>query len=110
MPAIIDPDGVEIVTMRELVDFEGLRIVEVGCGAGRLTFECGRGAASVLAFDSDKDAIRKARAETPRAYGDGSDSRSPTQLSWSYRRASSISRSSPGHSDELRQRTSCTSC
>src|SRR5436190_22947985 len=67
MPAIIDPDGVEIVTMRELVDFEGLRIVEVGCGAGRLTFECGRAAASVLAFDSDKDVIRKARAETPRA-------------------------------------------
>jgi 2-polyprenyl-3-methyl-5-hydroxy-6-metoxy-1,4-benzoquinol methylase len=67
MPAIIDPDGVEIVTMRELVDFEGLRIVEIGCGEGRLTFECGREGASVLAFDSDKDAIRKARADTPRA-------------------------------------------
>ena len=67
MPAIIDPDGVEIVTIRELVDLEALRIVEIGCGDGRLTFECGREAASVLAFDSDKDAIRKARAETPRA-------------------------------------------
>ncbi|MDQ2967824.1 MAG: class I SAM-dependent methyltransferase [Actinomycetota bacterium] len=67
MPAIIDADGVEIMTMRELVDFERLRIVEIGCGAGRLTFECGREAASVLAFDSDKDAIRKARVETPRA-------------------------------------------
>jgi ubiquinone/menaquinone biosynthesis C-methylase UbiE len=67
MPAIIDPDGVEIVTMRELVDFEGRRIVEVGCGDGRLTFACGQDAASVLAFDSDKDAIRKARAETPNA-------------------------------------------
>jgi ubiquinone/menaquinone biosynthesis C-methylase UbiE len=67
MPAIIDPDGVEIVTMKELVDFEGLRIVEIGCGAGRLTFESGRKAASVLAFDSDEDAIRKARAQTPNA-------------------------------------------
>jgi ubiquinone/menaquinone biosynthesis C-methylase UbiE len=67
MPPIIDPDGVEIVTMRELVDLEALRIVEIGCGDGRLTFECGREAASVLAFDSDKDAIRKARAETPKA-------------------------------------------
>lgn len=67
MPAIIDPDGVEIVTMKELVAFEGLRIVEIGCGDGRLTFECAREAASVLALDSDKDAIRKARAETPRA-------------------------------------------
>lgn len=67
MPATIDPDGVEIVTMKELVDFEGLRIVEIGCGDGRLTFECGREGASVLAFDSDEDAIRKARAETPNA-------------------------------------------
>ena len=62
MPPIIDPDGIAIVTMKELVDFEGLRIVEIGCGAGRLTFESGQGAASVLAFDSDEDEIQKARA------------------------------------------------
>jgi len=67
MPAIIDPDGVEIVTMKELVDLRDLRIVEIGCGDGRLTFECGREAASVVAVDSDEDAIRKARAETPNA-------------------------------------------
>ena len=67
MPAMIDPDGVEIVTMRELVDFEGLRVVEIGCGDGRLTLECAREAASVFAFDSDDDAIRKARTETPNA-------------------------------------------
>ena len=67
MPQSIDPDGVEIVTMRELVDFDGLRIVEIGCGDGRLTFECAPEAASVFAFDSDEDAIRKARAETPKA-------------------------------------------
>ena len=67
MPAIIDPDGVEIVTIKELVDLRDLRIVEIGCGDGRLTFECGREAASVVAVDSDEDAIRKARAETPRA-------------------------------------------
>ena len=67
MPAIIDPDGVEIVTIKELVDLRDLRIVEIGCGDGRLTFECGREAASVVAVDSDEDAIRKARAETPKA-------------------------------------------
>jgi len=67
MPPIIDPDGVEIVTINELVDLRDRRMVEIGCGDGRLTFECGREAASVLAFDSDEDAIRKARAETPRA-------------------------------------------
>jgi len=67
VPAIIDPDGVEIVTIEELVDLRDLCIVEIGCGDGRLTFECGREAASVFAFDSDEDAIRKARAETPNA-------------------------------------------
>ena len=67
MPAIIDPDGVEIVTIKELVDLRDLRIVEIGCGDGRLTFECGREAASVVAVDSDEDAIRKARSETPNA-------------------------------------------
>ena len=67
MPPIIDPDGVEIVTIKELVDLRDLRIVEIGCGDGRLTFECGREAASVVAVDSDEDAIRKARAETPNA-------------------------------------------
>jgi ubiquinone/menaquinone biosynthesis C-methylase UbiE len=67
MPAIIDPDGVEIVTIKELVDLRDLHIVEIGCGDGRLTFECGREAASVVAADSDEDAIRKARAETPNA-------------------------------------------
>jgi ubiquinone/menaquinone biosynthesis C-methylase UbiE len=65
MPAIIDPDGVEIVTIKELVDLRDLRIAEIGCGDGRLTFECGREAASIVAVDSDEDAIRKARAETP---------------------------------------------
>jgi ubiquinone/menaquinone biosynthesis C-methylase UbiE len=67
VPAIIDPDGVESVTIRELVDLRGLRIVEIGCGDGRLTFECAREAASVLAFDSDEDSIRKARQATPDA-------------------------------------------
>lgn len=67
MAATIDPDGVEIVTIEELVDLQGLRVVEIGSGDGRLTFEIARAAESVLAFDSDADAIRKARAQTPKA-------------------------------------------
>jgi ubiquinone/menaquinone biosynthesis C-methylase UbiE len=67
VPATIDPDGVEIMTVEELVDLEGLRIVEIGAGNGRLTLQVGSKAASVFAFDSDADAIKKARAETPKA-------------------------------------------
>jgi ubiquinone/menaquinone biosynthesis C-methylase UbiE len=62
---VVDPDGVELPTIRELVDLEGLRIVEVGCGAGRLTFRCAEHAASVLAFDADEELVQRARASTP---------------------------------------------
>jgi 2-polyprenyl-3-methyl-5-hydroxy-6-metoxy-1,4-benzoquinol methylase len=62
MPAIVDPDGAEILTIKELVDLDALRLVEIGCGEGRLTFECAREGALVYAFDSDGDAVRKAQA------------------------------------------------
>ena len=67
---VVDPDGVELATIRELVDLEGLSIVEIGCGDGRLTFGCAEEAASVLAFDADEELVRKARASTPRALRD----------------------------------------
>jgi predicted RNA methylase len=67
---VVDPDGVELATIRELVDLDGLRIVEIGCGDGRLTFGCAEHAASVYAFDSDEELIESARANTPRALRD----------------------------------------
>ena len=62
---VVDPDGVELATIRELVDLDGLRIVEVGCGEGRMTFGCAEQAASVFAFDADEELVRLARASTP---------------------------------------------
>jgi ubiquinone/menaquinone biosynthesis C-methylase UbiE len=67
---VIDPDGVELPTIRELVDLRGLHIVEVGCGEGRLTFGCAEEAASVLAFDMDEELVEAARRATPRALRD----------------------------------------
>ncbi len=67
MTLVVDPDGVELATIRELVDLRGLRVVDVGCGDGRLSFACAREGATVLAFDPDEEAIATARAETPRA-------------------------------------------
>jgi ubiquinone/menaquinone biosynthesis C-methylase UbiE len=64
---VVDPDGVELPTIRELVNLDGLRIVEIGCGDGRMTFGCAEEAASVLAFDADEELVQKARASTPRA-------------------------------------------
>jgi ubiquinone/menaquinone biosynthesis C-methylase UbiE len=66
MTLVVDPDGVEIATVRELVDLHESRVVEIGCGDGRMTFDCARAGASLLAFDPDEESIRQARAATPR--------------------------------------------
>jgi len=64
---VVDPDGVEAATIRELVALRGRRVVDVGCGDGRLSLVCAREGASVYAFDADEEAIALARSETPRA-------------------------------------------
>jgi ubiquinone/menaquinone biosynthesis C-methylase UbiE len=66
VPPVVDPDGVEIATILELVDLRGLKVVDVGCGDGRLTFACAREGARVFAFDPDEEGIARAREETPR--------------------------------------------
>ena len=66
MPATVDPDLVEPATIRELVELNGLRVLDVGCGDGRLSFVCAREGADVLGFDPDEEVVAIARAETPR--------------------------------------------
>ena len=66
MPAVVDPDGVELATIRDLVDLRGLRVLDVGCGDGRLSFACAQEGAEVFAFDPDEEVVATARAETPR--------------------------------------------
>ncbi len=49
---------------------DGLRVLELGCGDGRLTFRYAQKAASVLAVDPDADVIERARAALPRELAD----------------------------------------
>jgi magnesium-protoporphyrin O-methyltransferase len=65
VPLVIDPDGVELATIRELVELRGLRVLDAGCGRGRLAFACAGDGAEVFAFDEDEESIEAARAETP---------------------------------------------
>jgi 2-polyprenyl-3-methyl-5-hydroxy-6-metoxy-1,4-benzoquinol methylase len=67
MPLVIDPDGVELATIRELVALRDLSVLDVGCGEGRLTFACAGEGARVFGFDPDEEAIAVAHSETPAA-------------------------------------------
>jgi predicted RNA methylase len=40
-------------------------VLELGCGDGRLTFPVATEAAQVLAFDSDAEAVERARSAVP---------------------------------------------
>ena len=61
----IDPEGAELVALGKVVDFAGLRVLEVGCGDGRLTWRYAGQASSVLATDPDESSIRRARRLRP---------------------------------------------
>jgi predicted RNA methylase len=63
---VLDPEGVELAVLRELVDFRGKRVLELGAGEGRLTLGFAREAASVLAVDTDEEAVSAAREGLPR--------------------------------------------
>ena len=61
---VVDPDGAELATIRGLVELGGKRVVDVGCGDGRLSFACAKAGARVFGFDPDEEAIELARSNT----------------------------------------------
>jgi 2-polyprenyl-3-methyl-5-hydroxy-6-metoxy-1,4-benzoquinol methylase len=64
-PTSVDPDGAEHAALAQLVDFSGLKVLEVGCGDGRLTWRYAGPPEEVLGIDPDEEAIAAARAATP---------------------------------------------
>jgi ubiquinone/menaquinone biosynthesis C-methylase UbiE len=57
-----DREGREPAAIEQLVDLGGKRVLEVGCGTGRLTRFIAVRAASVYAFDPKADSVRAAEA------------------------------------------------
>jgi ubiquinone/menaquinone biosynthesis C-methylase UbiE len=53
-----------------LGEFEGRRVLELGCGDGRLTLGIAAEASSILAFDPDAEAVERARRFLPSEYAE----------------------------------------
>jgi len=61
-----DPDGSEPAAFASAgVSFDSKRVLEIGCGDGRLTRRYAHVARSVTAIDPDADAIAELAAELP---------------------------------------------
>ncbi len=65
MTPVLDPEEAHLAALRRLGDFRGRRVLELGCGDGRLTLGIARDAATVLAFDPDAEAVDRARQSLP---------------------------------------------
>jgi len=65
MAIIKDPESNETSILDRMVDFKDLRVLEIGCGEGRLTWRYADKAAQVTAIDPDGKDIETARANMP---------------------------------------------
>ena len=70
MTILSDPENNEIRAIFDLADFTGEKVLEVGCGDGRLTRRYAEAAAYVTAIDPFEEAIKRAKANFPDAYRD----------------------------------------
>jgi 2-polyprenyl-3-methyl-5-hydroxy-6-metoxy-1,4-benzoquinol methylase len=61
----IDPEGAELAALTRLASMDGLRVLELGCGDGRLTFRYAHAPRSVLAVDPDEERIADALRARP---------------------------------------------
>ena len=65
-----DPDLAEPAAISAMADLDGKRIVEVGCGIGRLTGFAAQHASGVYAFDPDPERVAQNEASLARELRD----------------------------------------
>jgi 2-polyprenyl-3-methyl-5-hydroxy-6-metoxy-1,4-benzoquinol methylase len=61
MTILEDPQGFETQALFKLVDFNGKKVLEIGCGDGRLTWLYASQAAQVTGIDPNAERIARAR-------------------------------------------------
>jgi ubiquinone/menaquinone biosynthesis C-methylase UbiE len=89
MPLVMDPAGNEIRALQKATSWKGKRVIEIGCGDGRLTLRLAAfGPRHIEALDADAKRLRTARRNRPPRYnkriayhmGDASRLRYPNDL------------------------------
>jgi len=60
-----DPEETEIKHLRDFADFSGARVLEIGCGEGRLTWRYASAAGWVVGIDPDPARIGVALSDCP---------------------------------------------
>jgi ubiquinone/menaquinone biosynthesis C-methylase UbiE len=60
-----DPERNEINYLRNYADLSGRRVLEVGSGEGRLTWQYAKRAGTIIAIDTDVDSLRVAKVDRP---------------------------------------------
>ena len=65
MPVFPDPEDTETKALHDFAEFSGQRVLEIGCGDGRLTWRYADRAASVVAIDPKVEDIKIANEDCP---------------------------------------------
>lgn len=65
MSTLRDPEHLERKMLHQYADFSNRRVLEIGCGEGRLTWKYAGASTLTIGFDSDHSALRIARADAP---------------------------------------------
>jgi ubiquinone/menaquinone biosynthesis C-methylase UbiE len=60
-----DPENFERKKLLDFADFDSARVLEVGCGEGRLTWKYAPASGLTVGLDPDFDSLRVARADHP---------------------------------------------
>ena len=60
-----DPEKNETKYLHKLADFANKRVLEIGCGEGRLTWQYAKETRSTIAIDIDADSLRVATIDRP---------------------------------------------
>jgi len=63
--AIKDLEKNEIKHLQKFVDVTGKRVLEIGCGEGRLTWRYAAASSLTIGLDPDQNALRVARIDRP---------------------------------------------